>query len=61
MYNKHERSDIGEIKWGDILEVDFGDTKGSEQGGIRPALVVQNNKGNKFSSTIKVVPMTALD
>ena len=33
----------GEIKRGEIYWVDFGKTKGSEQGGKRPALVVQNN------------------
>lgn len=39
----------GEIKRGEIYWVDFGKTKGSEQGGKRPALVVQNNIGNKHS------------
>jgi len=41
----------GEIKRGEIYWVDFGKTKGSEQGGKRPALVVQNNIGNKHSPT----------
>ena len=43
----------GEIKRGEIYWVDFGKTKGSEQGGKRPALVVQNNIGNKHSPTTK--------
>ena len=45
----------GEIKRGEIYWVDFGKTKGSEQGGKRPALVVQNNIGNKHSPTTIVV------
>ena len=34
------------IKRGDIYLADLGKGYGSEQGGIRPVLVVQNNKGN---------------
>lgn len=44
---------------GDIYRVDFGDGFGSEQGGIRPAVVVQNNMGNWFSPTVIVVPLTS--
>ena len=40
------------IKRGDIYIVDLGEGFGSEQGGIRPALVVQNNIGNKYSHTL---------
>ena len=39
------------IKRGDIYLADLGEGYGSEQGGIRPVLVVQNNKGNKHSHT----------
>lgn len=40
--------------------VDFGkDFIGSEQGGVRPAIIVQNNKGNKFSTTTLVFPLTS--
>ena len=38
-----------DIKWGDIVFVNFGENEGSEQGGVRPAIVVQNNKGNSVS------------
>ena len=31
---------------------------GSEQGGIRPVLIIQNNKGNLFSPTLIVAPIT---
>lgn len=47
------------IKWGDVVYVDFGDGVGSEQGGIRPAIVIQNNKGNSASPCTVVAPMTS--
>ena len=48
-----------EIYRGDVLIVDFEPKRGSEQGGIRPALVIQNNSGNKFSPLMIVAPITA--
>ena len=43
----------------DIVMVDFGDNViGSEQGYTRPALIVQNNQGNSFSSCTIVIPFT---
>ena len=36
-----------EIKRGEIYSADFGAGFGSEQGGIRPILILQNNTGNK--------------
>lgn len=47
------------IKRGDIFYADLGDTVGSEQKGIRPVLVVQNDIGNKYSSTVIVLPITS--
>lgn len=44
---------------GDIVWTDFGDTVGSEQGDIRPAVVIQNETGNKHSPCIIVVAMTS--
>lgn len=44
---------------GDIYYVDFGKEDGSKQGGIRPALIVSNNKANKNSPVVTVVPLTA--
>lgn len=47
------------IKRFDVVLVDFGnDIIGSEQGGIRPAVVVQNDDGNLHSSTTIVMPLT---
>lgn len=46
------------IKRGDIFYADLNPVVGSEQGGIRPVLVVQNNSGNMHSPTIVVLPIT---
>ena len=43
----------------DIVMVDFGDnTIGSEQGGKRPAIIVQNDIGNHFAATTIVIPFS---
>ena len=44
---------------GEVYLVDFGIGYGSEQGGVRPAVIVQNNIGNKYSPTITVLPITS--
>ena len=48
------------IKRGDIFYADLNPVVGSEQGGIRPVLVVQNNVGNKHSPTVIVVPISSV-
>ena len=48
-----------QIYRGQIYNVDFGETSGSEQGGIRPALIIQNNTGNRHSPTTIVCPITS--
>lgn len=48
-----------QIKRFDIILVDFGNNIGSEQDGIRPAVVIQNDKGNEFSSCTIVMPITS--
>ena len=47
------------IKRGDIFYADLSPVVGSEQGGIRPVLIVQNNIGNKFSPTVIVAAITS--
>ena len=47
------------VKRGDIYFADLSPVVGSEQGGIRPVLVIQNNLGNHFSPTIIVAAVTA--
>ena len=46
------------IKRGDIFYADLDPVVGSEQGGIRPVLIVQNNVGNKYSPTHVVLPLS---
>jgi len=46
------------VKRGEIYWVEFDPVKGSEQGGLRPALVVQNDTGNRFSPTTIVAAIT---
>lgn len=47
------------VKRGDIFYADLSPVVGSEQGGMRPVLVVQNNIGNHYSPTIIVAAITA--
>lgn len=47
------------VKRGDIFYADLSPVVGSEQGGIRPVLVVQNDVGNKYSPTIIVAAITS--
>ncbi len=44
---------------GDIYFADLSPVVGSEQGGLRPILVIQNNIGNKYSPTIIVAAITS--
>lgn len=55
------KDELKQIKRGDLVYVDFGDKKearGSEQHSRRPAIVIQNDKGNFYSPTTIVVPVT---
>ena len=47
------------IKRGDVFYADLDPIIGSEQGGVRPVLVVQNNVGNKYSPTVIVLPISS--
>ena len=47
------------IKRGDMFYADLSPVVGSEQGGIRPVLVIQNNMGNKYSPTVIVSAITS--
>ena len=44
---------------GDLYYADLSPVVGSEQGGIRPVLIVQNNTGNRFSPTLIVAAITS--
>ena len=47
------------VKRGDIYHADLDPVFGSEQGGYRPVLVIQNNIGNKYSPTVIVAAITS--
>ena len=44
---------------GDIILLDFGKQHGYIQGGVRPAVIIQNDTGNYFSPTTIVAPITS--
>ena len=50
---------IMEVIRGDIFIADLDPVMGSEQGGVRPVLIVQNNRGNRFSPTVICAAMTS--
>ena len=47
------------IRRGDIFYADLSPVVGSEQGGIRPVLIVQNDIGNKYSPTVIAAAITS--
>ena len=47
------------VKRGDVFYADLSPVIGSEQGGVRPVLVVQNDVGNKYSPTIIISAITS--
>jgi mRNA interferase MazF len=47
------------IKRGDIFYADLSPVIGSEQGGVRPVLIVQNDVGNKYSPTVIAAAITS--
>ena len=47
------------ITRGDVYYADLNPVIGSEQGGTRPVLVIQNNVGNHFSPTVIIAPITS--
>lgn len=62
MYKKQIPKDTGEddmVERGEIYYADLNPVVGSEQGGIRPVLVIQNDIGNKFSPTVIVAAITS--
>jgi mRNA interferase MazF len=48
-----------EVKRGDIFLANLEPVRGSEQGGIRPCLVIQNDEGNKYSPVIIIASITS--
>ena len=48
-----------EVIRGDIFIADLDPVIGSEQGGVRPVLIIQNERGNRFSPTVICAAMTS--
>lgn len=48
-----------EVRRGDVVIANLEPVAGSEQGGIRPVLVIQNDIGNKYSPTTIIAPITS--
>ena len=48
-----------EIKRGDLYYADLSPVVGSEQGGVRPVLIIQNDIGNKYSPTVIIAAITS--
>lgn len=49
----------GQIRRGEIYYADLSPVVGSEQGGVRPVLIIQNDVGNKYSPTVIVSAITS--
>ena len=47
------------VKRGEIYYADLSPVVGSEQGGVRPVLIIQNDVGNKYSPTVIVSAITS--
>ena len=47
------------VKRGDMFYADLSPVIGSEQGGVRPVLIIQNDTGNKYSPTVIAAAITS--
>lgn len=47
------------VRRGDVYYADLRPVMGSEQGGVRPVLILQNNVGNRHSPTVIAAPITS--
>ena len=58
-FSECERSVDTNVRRGDIYYADLSPVVGSEQGGVRPVLIVQNDTGNKHSPTVIAAAITS--
>ena len=56
---KHNEVNFVTVKRGDIFYADLSPVIGSEQGGVRPVLIVQNDVGNRYSPTVICAAVTS--
>lgn len=54
-----EREKFMSVKRGDIYYADLSPVVGSEQGGLRPVLIIQNDIGNRYSPTVIAAAITS--
>ncbi len=59
MQINYRETDIMSVKRGEIYYADLSPVVGSEQGGVRPVLIVQNDVGNKHSPTVIAAAITS--
>ena len=59
MKGQQNSGERGAVRRGDIYYADLSPVVGSEQGGIRPVLIVQNNVGNRYSPTVIAAAITS--
>lgn len=59
MIGKGKGMCMQKVTRGDLFFADLDPVQGSEQGGVRPVVVLQNNVGNKYSPTIIVAAITS--
>lgn len=57
--SEYKMAIISNVKRGDIFYADLSPVVGSEQGGIRPVIVIQNNIGNRYSPTVIISAITS--
>ena len=50
---------MNDIKRGELYYADLSPVVGSEQGGVRPVLIIQNDIGNKYSPTVIIAAITS--
>lgn len=58
-YSEEKRGKEMNIKRGDIYYADLSPVVGSEQGGLRPVLIIQNDIGNRYSPTVIAAAITS--
>lgn len=58
-YSEEKRGKEMNIKRGDIFYADLSPVVGSEQGGLRPVLIIQNDVGNRYSPTVIAAAITS--
>jgi mRNA interferase MazF len=60
-YTKRDLRSVNNVlvRRGDIFYADLNPVIGSEQGGVRPVLIIQNDVGNKYSPTVIIAAITS--